>query len=205
MEHLPKKSIRLWPGLFVVFEGIDGVGKTTQIQRLALQLKNAGYTPFLTAEPTNGPYGAKIRQKSHSQRYSPEEEFQLFLQDRLWHLEEEVRPALDRGEIVLQDRYYYSSIAYQGVLLKDPERIRQANEAFCLVPDLAFYLDLPVQEALKRIQQNRPALSSFEKQEYLEQVRAIFLQEKSLIFLDASVSLEELTSTLFAQILAKLA
>lgn len=196
---------RPWPGLFVVFEGIDGAGKTTQIQRLAQELQQRGGVTFVTAEPTHGPYGKKIREKSFTTRADPETELQLFLEDRRWHLETEVKPALFRGEIVLQDRYYFSSMAYQGALIRSPEEIRQLHLPFVIPPDLVFYLDLDPETAIARIQSQRSSASQYEKLDYLKKVRAIFLQVLSQFQqLDATQSPEILTAKMLEQILTHL-
>ncbi|MEK7484658.1 MAG: dTMP kinase [Planctomycetota bacterium] len=196
------KASRPWPGLFVVFEGIDGAGKTTQIQRLAEALPSYGLVPYITAEPSQGPYGKKLREKSFTKRSDPETELQLFLDDRRWHLEEEVKPALYRGEVVLQDRYYFSSMAYQGVLIRSPEEIRQLHLPFVIPPDLVFYLDLEPEIAIARIRSQRSSASQYEKLDYLKKVRAIFLKEVALFQrLDATQPPEELTPKMLGQIL----
>jgi dTMP kinase len=184
---------------FIVFEGIDGSGKTTQIQKISRHLQEKGWRTFQTAEPSTGPYGRLLRDREA--RLPPQEELDLYLKDRRWHLENEVQPALQRREIVLQDRYYYSTIAYQGASQGNPQELRRQNLAFCFPPDLAFYLDISPELALARISQHRQKKSPYEKQAYLEKVRTLYLQEKDLIVIDASAPLESVTQELLQRIL----
>ncbi len=162
-------------GLFIVFEGLDGAGKTTQIELLSTTLRRQGYTVVSLKEPTDGPWGTKIRQSvlEGRQNIDPEEELAWFLADRRDDVDLNIRPALDQGHIVILDRYYFSTMAYQGALGYDPEDIRQRNEAFAPPPDLLFILDIEPTQGLKRIQQAR-RLDDFERADYLAQVATIF-------------------------------
>ena len=170
---LPRR--RLCRGLLIVFEGVDGAGKTTQVRLLAQHLRRAGYDVVCLKEPTEGPWGQKLRQLAQHgrQHVSPATELEWFLQDRREDVEQNIRPALARAQIVLLDRYYFSTMAYQGALHLDPEAIRVRNEAFAPPPDLLFLLDLPAEQGLQRVRQ-RGALSHFERLDYLERVAAIF-------------------------------
>jgi dTMP kinase len=158
-----------------VFEGVDGVGKTTQIRFLAERLQGAGYDVICLKEPTEGPWGQKLRQLAQHGRQviSPATELEWFLLDRREDVEHNIRPALARGQIVVLDRYYFSTIAYQGALQLDPEGIRTRNEAFAPPPDLLFLLHLPLAQGWQRVQQ-RGTLSHFERLDYLERVAALF-------------------------------
>jgi len=166
---------RLGRGLLIVFEGIDGAGKTTQVRRLEERLRREGYDVVCLKEPSEGPWGQKLRQLARHgrQHVSPDTELEWFLQDRREDVEHNIRPALARGQIVLLDRYYFSTIAYQGALQLDPEEIRACNEAFAPPPDLLFILDIPPERGLQRVRQ-RGELSHFERLDYLERVAAIF-------------------------------
>ncbi len=165
-------------GALVVLEGIDGAGKSTQHVRLAARLESEGYRVVASREPTDGPHGRRIREIARSGRAatSAEEEVRLFLDDRREHVEQVIAPALAAGQVVLLDRYYLSTIAYQGALGIDPGFIQQANESFAPPPDLALILMLPVAEALERIRAGRPGGLdvAFEGADYLERVAAIF-------------------------------
>jgi len=166
---------RLCRGLFIVFEGVDGAGKTTQVRLLAERLQGAGYEVVCLKEPTEGPWGQKLRQLAQHgrQEISPAMELEWFLQDRREDVEHNIQPALARGQIVVLDRYYFSTIAYQGALQLNPEEIRVRNEAFAPPPDLVFLLHLPAAQGLQRVKQ-RGTLSHFERLDYLERVAAIF-------------------------------
>ena len=166
---------RLCRGLLIVFEGVDGAGKTTQVRLLAQHLQRQGYDVVCLKEPTEGPWGQKLRQLAQHGRQdvSPATELEWFLQDRREDVEQNIRPALARGQIVLLDRYYFSTMAYQGALQLDPEEIRMRNEAFAPPPDVLCLLDIPPERGLQRVRQ-RGAVSHFERLDYLERVATIF-------------------------------
>ena len=116
--------------LFIVFEGIDGAGKSTQAGMLADRLR-ADEIPFiLTAEPSDGPTGRLI--KSLKVRPNPEEEARLFTEDRRHHVQNVIIPALKEGKTVICDRYVYSSVAYQGARGIDPAEILAENRQFVM-------------------------------------------------------------------------
>ncbi|MCX6641070.1 MAG: dTMP kinase [bacterium] len=178
-------------GRLLVFEGIDGAGKTTQLQFSAQWLRESGYQVTTLREPTDGPYGQKLRQSAISGRLSPEDERDLFVLDRRWNVETNITPALARGDIVLLDRYYFSSIAYQGARGLDLEDIRRRNEAVAPAPDLVLIFDLVPEIAVLRIRQTRgEELNLFEKVDYLKRVRDIFLSlsDPFIVLVDASQS-----------------
>jgi dTMP kinase len=166
---------RLCRGLLIVFEGVDGAGKTTHVRLLDERLRREGYDVVCLKEPTEGPWGQKLRHLAQHgrQEVSPATELEWFLQDRREDVEHNIQPALARGQIVVLDRYYFSTIAYQGALQLDPEEIRVRNEAFAPPPDLLFLLELPAEQGFQRVRQ-RGALSHFERLDYLERVAAIF-------------------------------
>lgn len=170
----PRKQ-RLSQGLLIVFEGLDGAGKTTQIRLLAAHLRQEGYNVVCLKEPTNGPWGQKLRQIAQHGRQGipPETELEWFLQDRREDVEQNIRPALACGHIVILDRYYFSTMAYQGALGCDSEVIRQRNEAFAPPPHLLLLLDIAPHQGLQRVQQQRQ-LDGFERLDYLQGVAAIF-------------------------------
>lgn len=195
----PRDSNR--KGWLFVFEGIDGAGKSTQVEQAAAWLKEAGFPVVRHFEPTRGPIGSRIRELAAAGRdsFPPEEEFRLFLEDRRWNVETHLRPALDRGEIVLLDRYYLSSIAYQGALGLDPEHIRRENEKFAPLPDRVYLFEFPPDRAHERIRALRgdePNL--FERTDYLMRVAAIFdaMTFPGLLRLDATQSVEAIQSLL---------
>jgi dTMP kinase len=165
-------------GFLLVIEGIDGTGKTTLAARLAERLRETGRTVVLLREPTDGEYGRRIRAlaKDGRQNVRPADELELFIRDRIENCRENIRPALERGEFVVMDRYYLSSAAYQGALGLDPEMILNRNERIAVLPDLVLLLDIPVQTGLQRISSFRKSGPDlFESGPYLEKVRSIFL------------------------------
>jgi len=164
-----------FPGRLIVFEGIDGTGKSTQILLLGEYLRRAGHEVLVTREPTDGKYGRKIRSLyADRKQVSRREELDLFLADRREHCETELMPALKAGTIVLCDRYFLSTVAYQGANGFDPLTILNENN-FAPDPDLALIFEVSIATSLKRITQGRgEQLNDFEQEESLTKVRAIF-------------------------------
>jgi dTMP kinase len=162
-------------GLFVVFEGIDGTGKSTQLHLLAEKMQQLGYAVVSTCEPTNGPFGQKIRELFVDRGVvSQEEELELFIADRDEHVQEVLEPALADGCVVVCDRYYLSTVAYQGANGMDPEFIMQKNKDFP-VPDLAIILEIEPSQGIQRIQNQRNEdPNTFEEESNLTKVAAIF-------------------------------
>ncbi|MDR2550871.1 MAG: dTMP kinase [Desulfobulbus sp.] len=163
------------PGLLIAFEGIDGTGKSTQLPLLAAYLRELGWAVVETREPTDGPHGQRIRALYRNRKQaSPEQELELFLLDRRQHVTECIGPALEQGMIVLTDRYYFSTAAYQGAAGCDPARVF-ARHDFAPEPDLVLLLTLPVEESVLRIRDLRgESPNDFEQQEQLEKVAALF-------------------------------
>lgn len=169
---------RLSKGFLFAIEGIDGAGKSTQIVRLKEWFSRQGFETVSLREPTDGPYGQQIREVAKKKRhlFTPEQELELFIQDRIENCRDNIQPALDRKAIVLIDRYYYSTVAYQGALGLDPQMIMEKNEAIAIRPDAVFVLDLPVEAGLRRIREGRKEKpDDFESRHYLEKVRTLFL------------------------------
>ncbi|MFB3145038.1 MAG: dTMP kinase [Candidatus Methylomirabilales bacterium] len=168
---------QLKKGVLIAFEGIDGAGKTTQAILVRNWLTDKGYDVIVFKEPTKGSWGQKIREIVNYGRHgiSPRDELELFVNDRKENVEQNIRPALEARKLVLMDRYYFSTIAYQGARGIDPDDIRQINEKFAPTPDLVLLLDLSPGLGLSRILNGRDGkLNQFEKEEYLKEVRAIF-------------------------------
>ncbi len=162
-------------GLFIVFEGIDGTGKSSQCKLLAKALEDQGYVVHLDKEPSDQKYGAIVRASAETGRLSPDQELEYFHLDRKMHVEELITPAKARGEIVILDRYYFSTMAYQGQRGFDPKELRRQNEAFAPAPDLLFILDLPVDISLQRIGGRGDTANEFEQEDALQFCRDIFL------------------------------
>jgi len=187
---------RLSKGILIAIEGIDGSGKSTQARRLVASLVGLGYSVAFSREPTGGPHGRRILEASESERsLTPEEEVELFIADRRAHIEELIAPALRENLVVILDRYYYSSVAYQGVLEgMTPDVVLNANEAFALKPDLWLILDVDPAVGLKRITKRGGGTTSFERGEYLEKVRGVFrsLAGPNVEHIDASRTEDEI-------------
>ena len=191
-------------GLFIVFEGIDGTGKSTQINLLADELKKSGYPVVTTYEPTNGPYGQKIRELFvNRSTVSHEEELELFMADRRQHVEAVIRPALAMGKVVLSDRYYLSTVAYQGANGLDPDDILVRNKAFAPIPDLALILEIEPALGIYRIQKHRQELpNTFEEESNLHRVATIFsnLREEYISRIDASRTVDEVHQQIMLEV-----
>jgi dTMP kinase len=163
--------------VLLALEGVDGSGKTTQARLLAGALRRRGLPVVLTREPTSGPAGERLRHylAGPTRHLRPVAELALFVADRREHVARVIKPALAAGHVVITDRYYYSSVAYQGALGLDAARILGANEAFAPRPQLAFILTLPPVLAIARLARSpgrRRQVS--EGLGYLEQVAAIY-------------------------------
>ncbi len=162
-------------GRLIVFEGVDGTGKSTQVQLLRTYLEMRGIDVVTDYEPTRGKWGMKVRSAAASGKRLPvQEEVDCLLRDRKEHVEQLIIPSLDRGSWVLLDRYYPSMLAYQGATGVDVEELRQLNEEFAPIPDRAFWLDIPVQVALKRVQSRGAGSDAFEQKSFLETCRSIY-------------------------------
>jgi dTMP kinase len=161
-------------GVFIVFEGIDGSGKSTHIKFLSEKLRARGFHVLETSEPSRDSIGAFIRRyaEKNKERVTPETEALLFAADRYEHVEQVIKPALERGMVVISDRYFYSSIAYQGATGIDLNWIREMNR-FALKPNLGILLDILPDSSLKRV--NNRARTVFEVSDYLKKVREIYL------------------------------
>ncbi len=172
-------SIQRRRGLLIVLEGIDGSGKTTQARRLLRRLRRRGFRAAFFREPTRGRWGREIkRQAARADSLTPEQELDLFVKDRRENVERNLRPALAAGKVVVLDRYYFSTIAYQGAKGLDPGRIRRLNESFAVPPDLVVVLDVDAGAGLARIRGRKTRDELFEREDYLVRVRKIFLSFK---------------------------
>jgi len=162
-------------GLLVVLEGIDGVGKSSALKAIREASEGTPMELVSSREPTDGPWGRRLRESATLGRLSPEEELELFIRDRRQHVEELLWPALNRGALVLLDRYYFSTAAYQGARGADPEAVLALNESFAPIPDLVLLLDCDPLISLDRVRRRGGAADEFEKLEELQAVRRIFL------------------------------
>jgi dTMP kinase len=193
-------------GLFIVIEGIDGTGKSTQSKRLTEWFRSRGREVVLSREPTDGPWGKKLRESATTGRLSAEEELEFFLNDRREHVEMSIKPALAEGKVVILDRYYFSTMAYQGARGFDPAEIRRRNEAFAPQPDLLLILELSVESAHGRIGARGDTANEFEQRDTLSRCSEIFLSLRDEPFacvIDAEPSLNEVTADILSVVTAK--
>ncbi len=178
------------PGRLLVLEGIDGCGKSTQIPLLAGSLRAAGHDVLVTREPTDGPLGRRIRAMvAADEPVAPEQELAWFVEDRREHVREQIEPALAAGRVVVSDRYYLSTVAYQGARGLDWRSILDESERAFPAPDLALVLELDPRVGLARVQGRGRSLDPhFEEAGYLDRVAAIFrqLDRPYVVRIDAS-------------------
>jgi dTMP kinase len=185
-------------GLFIILEGIDGCGKSTQAKMLARYLEKKGKHVFLTHEPSRSKYGREIDRVVHdkSKHLGKKEWLKLFSADRKVHLAKEVLPALRKGRIVVSDRYYHSTLAYQLQL----SQWNRHTSKF-LSPDLTIIFDLPVEKAFLRLKEKYAAKidkpTFFEKRKLLRDVRKKFLLmpkklEEKVIVINGSKSIKQI-------------
>jgi dTMP kinase len=176
-------------GFLVAFEGIDGSGKTTQAKLLYEHLTMKGLKVVSSKEPTDSIYGQKIKKLAQGERdlTKPLDEYRLFINDRKIHVENLINPALQEKKIVILDRYYFSTIAYQGALGLDVGKIKEENESFSPIPEIVFLLNVPPRVGIIRIQKGREEKPNlFEQEKYLSDVSKVFnaLNEDYIVHLD---------------------
>jgi dTMP kinase len=190
-----------YPGLLLVFEGIDGAGKTTQVHLLRQALEQAGLDVVVSKEPTDGPWGQVIRKSAATGRLPLDEELHAFVEDRKEHVQALIGPALKAGKVVILDRYYYSTMAYQGQRGADVEAIRKAMQEIAPAPDVVFLLDVDPAVSLVRISDSRGDVpNAFEKAESLAAVRTLFNRiahtDERILKLDGSLPVDVIHATI---------
>jgi dTMP kinase len=186
-------------GVFIVIEGLDGSGKTTQAKLLVEKLKNAVFT----TEPSTGKIGAFIRESClyEDKRLPTEAEALLFAADRIEHCQKEVKPALDVGKIVVCDRYIYSSLAYQGSAGLSLDWIKTIN-ARALQPDFCVFIDVPPERVLERLQRKKSVMETLETQQKVREVYLKFAAKGELVLVDGDKPVEDVSEDLYAKVLA---
>ena len=193
-------------GRFIVFEGLDGSGKSSQLRLLGEYLKESGQNVLETLEPTSGPVGSLLRQiLTGRMRADPHTIALLFAADRSDHLFQQQDGLLARlagGMTVLCDRYYLSNYAYQAEHVSLDALIEfNRHNTRNLRPDLTLFLDLPVEVSLERIRKNRVSVELFEKEENLRKVRDFYHQaierlasEENIRIINADRSVDEIAA-----------
>lgn len=200
-------------GLFIVFEGIDGAGKSTQAKLLAEALEREGRRVYITAEPTPLPSGRALREVLGGKvKKTPCEIAIMFAEDRVAHNKDGeigIEKLLAEGVCIICDRYYYSSLAYQGSQC-DYEWVRSLNTRCPEIrhPDLCVFLDLTPEESMKRIMSaNRDGTEIYETEEILAKVRNTFMKviedmsrEDRIAVIDASRDIDTIASDILAAV-----
>ena len=188
-------------GRFITLEGIEGVGKTTNIEFLRGLLEQKGIDVLVTREPGGTPLAEEVRDvllKARDESMDPITESLLIFAARTQHVSTVIQPALNEGRWVLCDRYTDATYAYQGggrgVALETLERLAEFAQG-SLWPDLTIYLDAPVDKALARIANRQPDRFETEDSEFFARVRARYLaieeSEERVVLIDATQSIEE--------------
>ena len=188
-------------GRFITLEGIEGVGKTTNIEFLRELLEQKGIDVLVTREPGGTPLaeeGRDVLLKARDESMDPITESLLIFAARTQHVSTVIQPALNEGRWVLCDRYTDATYAYQGggrgVALETLERLAEFAQG-SLWPDLTIYLDAPVDKALARIANRQPDRFETEDSEFFARVRARYLaieeSEERVVLIDATQSIEE--------------
>ena len=180
--------------LFIVFEGIDGAGLSTQASLLCQWLKNKGKV-LLTKEPTQGLIGGLIKAALKHEWKTDQKALQLlFSADRAHHLATEIIPALKNGFIVICDRYILSTLCYGNAEGIDLDWLRSLNSNF-LKPNVTIILDVPPEVSLERMGKSRARVELFEEKEKLNKVRENYLKLRNefpnTFVVDATKSIEE--------------
>ncbi|MGN6762891.1 MULTISPECIES: dTMP kinase [unclassified Leifsonia] len=202
-------------GLFITLEGGDGVGKSTQAAHLEEWLTARGRTVLRTREPGGTDAGVEIREivLHHRGDIAPRAEALLYAADRAHHIATVVRPALARGEVVVQDRYIDSSVAYQGAgRVLDAQQIRDLSlwAAEGLLPDLTILLDLDEDAARARLDTSRTRYDRLEaeRSDFHARVRAAYLElaagePERFLVVDAARSVEEIAAEIRDRLAAR--
>lgn len=199
-------------GNFIIFEGIDGSGKSTQAEILAARLKNEGRAVYLTREPSDGVIGKLLRRAlSGELKFGEQTMAALFAADRLEHLtneDEGILKHLSEGEQVICDRYYLSTYAYQGVKVDLAWAMAlNAQAAVLAKPSVHIFLDISVDEALERISKNRDHTDIYETRERLEHTRGRYLavieqlkETENIIIINAAKPPEEIAREVWERV-----
>ena len=188
-------------GAFICIEGLDGCGKTTQAKLLVKKLQKS-HNVVYTAEPSRGKIGTFIR-KSYlygERRLSSVVEALLFAADRLEHVESEILPALNQGELVISDRYVYSSLAYQGAAGLSLEWIEKINEQ-ALRPDFAIFIDVDPKTVMHRLKPRKSVMENLETQRKVREIYLKSVEKGDLARINGDKPKNEVAQELYAVVL----
>jgi len=191
--------------MFIAVDGIDGAGKTTLVRQLADLL--APLHPLCTKEPTdNSKWGQKLRSAATEGRLPRDKELEYFHLDRIHHLENEIKPALDAGRLVITDRYVDSTLAFQAQTAEEADEMYEKMVGEILVPDITFILRCPVEKGLSRVRsRDGENLTHYENEDVLNRASKIYLSRKgeNYVFLDSSGSAKETLDNAVCQLVRK--
>lgn len=189
-------------GMFICIEGLDGSGKTTQTKMLVRTLKQKGYDAIATAEPSRGELGRFIKHRylNGKERRSSTVEALLFAADRVEHVQNEIKPYLGQKKIVISDRYYYSSFAYQGAEGLELEWIRAINEK-AIHPDLALFIDVVPENVAHRLKREKSVMENMDTQKKVREVYLKFVSGNELVRIDGNGSRRNVTKLLLREVL----
>ncbi len=187
-------------GIFIVIEGLDGSGKTTQATILAEKLSKT-HNVLLTAEPSHGKIGTFIGESClyDDKRLPTEAEALLFAADRIEHMQTELKPALDEGKLVICDRYVYSSLAYQGSAGLSTDWIKTIN-ARALQPDFCVFIDVPPEVVIERLQRKKSVMETLETQQKVREIYLKYVNKGELERIDGNTSKEAVADALFEKV-----
>ncbi len=188
-------------GLFIVLEGIDGAGKTSIAKKLLNDLEANGYNVVYTYEPYDTYYVEALKKHYNDYRDAYLDAL-TYAADRLIHVKTVIEPYLMKKYIVICDRYYYSSVAYQAAQGAPYEWVLEINR-FALKPDIAIYLDVSPEIGLRRRSGLLSRFPEYEALDFLERVRAIYhrlVEDGYLIEINANRSFEEVYSNVYSTI-----
>lgn len=160
-------------GLFIAFEGLDGSGSSTQVDLLVKRLNTNGLYTYGTKEPTNNLIGGLIRGAlTHDWKASPECLQLLFAADRAHHLQREIIPSIEKGNVMVTDRYLFSTIAF-GAIEITKDWLIKLNEKFIL-PDITFFVRVSAKVCIERIGKSRNEFELFEEEKKLKKVLSVY-------------------------------
>ncbi len=191
-------------GAFIVVEGLDGCGKTTQTKLLVEKLRES-HDAVYTAEPSQGNIGTLIRTSIlyREKRLPSAVEALLFAADRVDHVQNEVLPAMRKGKIVVSDRYLYSSLAYQGAAGLSVEWIQKINE-HSLRPDLAIFIDVDPETVMRRLKPEKSVMEKLETQRKVREIYLKFVEKGELVRIDGNKPKNAVAEELYATVLKSL-
>jgi dTMP kinase len=192
-------------GFFICIEGLDKSGKTSQSILLVEVLCKKGFDAIYTTEPSSGEIGRFIRKYllRRRERLPAVVEALLFAADRADHTNNWIKPLLGEGKVVVSDRYIYSSLAYQGAAGLDLEWIKSINRE-ALKPDLAIYIDVPINAVMKRYKGSKSVMEWPEIQRKVQEIYLRFVHEREMVSVDGNRSLGEASNDIKRIVLEKI-